>query len=338
MSERRKRARGRAAIRLGIQTAAGLAAALVATPAAHAGMAEADRWVRLPETIYTTVGSARDQDHDGLKDDLEARLADIWRPFFIFDEAENNGANTSQLSLQSWEPRVLFRVHPGAAQPYAPSVLRINWGFLFRMDGGFRASWICDNHHSGDTQLAEYELISKDGGVNWRIDRVDLRKNGSPWTWTNASALQISAPIANIAGAGYERPLPIIFMSAGKHHQYYTGSQCENAGGSCDEDCAGGASRVAHLMPWGYWTNVGEPNAHPTSAPNDHGVSTINRPFINYLGHIGYPNEEVWWANWQVEGCGAIFTGGMNPGPNNTGAYETGGGDTCTTPVVNLFQ
>ena len=310
-------------------------ATLLSAPLSSAGMVEAERWIKLPETIYATPGSARDRDGDGLKDDLESRLADTWRPFFVFDPAENNGANTSQLSLQNWEPRVLFRVHPGPALPSTSQVIRIQWGILFRMDGGFRASWICNNHHSGDSQGGEYELISFDGGVNWRLDRINMAKAG--WWWTNAPSLQVSGPVANIRGAWNDRPLPMVYMSAGKHHQYYTGSQCENASG-CDEDCAGGATRIAHLMPWGYWLNVGEPGNHPTSPAGDNGGNTINRPFVNWLWHIGYPNENTWWANWQREGCGAIFTGGMNPGPGNSGAYEVGGGNTCTTPINLLFQ
>jgi hypothetical protein len=69
------------------------------------------RSVTFSESIFT-ADPGRDQDGDGIKDDFEHRLADQWRPLFIFDEQENNGANTSQLSLQSWEPRVLFQVRP----------------------------------------------------------------------------------------------------------------------------------------------------------------------------------------------------------------------------------
>ncbi|WP_224367997.1 hypothetical protein [Hyalangium versicolor] len=298
---------------------------------AEAALSDADRWIKLPESIYVTGASSRDQDGDGLKDDLEHRLADTWRPYFVFDEGENNGANTSQLSLQSWEPRVLFQVRPeGCTTCAGARRLRVNWAFLFRMDGGYRGSNWCTNHHSGDSQRGVYELVSFDGGVNWALDRIDMW--GFGWAWANAPGLSFSAKYNNIGGTGYARPLPMVWMSAGKHHQYYSGDACENADGFCDDDCGGGAQRIANLTPWGYFTNVGEPTLHPLWS------GYINQPFVNDLWHIGYPNEYTWWAAWMRSDCGDIFTGGMNPGPDNTGAYQAGGGDTCTSPVYQLFD
>ncbi len=311
-----------------------VASALCVSLPAEAALADADRWIRLPETIFLTSASSRDQDKDGLKDDLEHRLADTWRPYFVFDEAENNGANTSQLSLQSWEPRVLFQVRPMpcATTPCGGTrYLKINWAFLFRMDGGFRADTVCTNHHSGDAQSGSYELVSFDGGVNWALERVNLWSSVG-WAWANAPGISYSPRYGNIGGSGYERPLPKVWMSAGKHHQYLSGSACENASGFCDDDCGGGAERIANLVPWGYFTNVGERANHPLWS------GYTNQPFTNDLWHIGYPNEYTWWAAWTRASCGDIFTGGMNPGPNNTGAFQAGSGDTCTSPVYSLFE
>lgn len=308
---------------------------------AHAGgMAEADRWVRLPASLFTSNASM-DLDRDGLRDDLENRLADTWRPYFEFDEAENNKANTSELSLQSWEPRVIFAVHKAKEQqPYANYTVRAKYGFLFRMDGGYRRSNWCTNYHSGDAQAAEYEFISMDG-INWRLDRVKL---ASGWVWTGTgSVLQLGPRTGNIGGAGFDRPLPKVYMSAGKHHQYYTASSCEAADlGICDDDCGGGAKRIGHLMVSGYWTNVGDYLYHPSSSSTN--PALVNRPFLNYLANIGYPNETVWANRWYRAACGYIFTGGMNSAPGNTGAWQPSSlfaslsaSNTCVTSVRDLF-
>jgi hypothetical protein len=320
----------------GVPLLALAAASLLSSLPAEASLADADRWIQLPESIYfppiRIPGNTRDQDKDGLKDDLEHRLADTWRPYFVFDEGENNGSNTSQLSLQSWEPRVLFQVSPQPCTDCGSTrYIRIKWAFLFRMDGGYRGSNYCTNHHSGDTQSGTYELVSFDGGVNWALNQMNMWGGSVGWAWANAPGISYSPRYGNIGGSGYDRPLPMVWMSAGKHHQYLSGGACENAGGFCDDDCGGGAQRIANLTPWGYFTNVGERANHPLWP------GYINQPFVNDLWHIGYPNEYTWWAAWVREGCGEIFTGGMNPGPDNTGAFQAGSGDTCTTPVHGLF-
>jgi hypothetical protein len=264
----------------------------------------------------------RDQDHDWLKDDMESRLADLWMPYFVFDEAENDtSSNTSQLSLQSWEPRVLFQVRPVGSTWDQVVKLKINYVILYRMDGGFRNSWICTNHHSGDAERLVYNLTSYDWGTTWKFESVEgFEETGLAGTdnyrlrWTN--------PQGDSA-----RPRLIVFKSAGKHHKYYNFEQCEISR-SCDDDCYGGAERLTNLNPWGYFTNVGEPENHPVWS------GWINQPFTNDLWHIGYPNEFTWAAAWRRSDCGDIFTGGMNPGPNNTGSYTVSSqGNTCVSPV-----
>jgi len=314
------------------------AVALYGAPG-QAALSDADRVVRLPESLYRfplnipgLFDPNRDRDNDTLKDDLENRLADIWRPYFIFDEEENDtSVNTSQISLQSWEPRIIYQVRPAGNVAFNGGwrFIYITYGILFRMDGGFRGALTCDNHHSGDSQKATYELASNDGGVTWVLNRINMY-SGKGWQWANAGSIAYTGRVANIGGNGSERPLPKIWMSSGKHHQYISSAECEVTA-FCDEDCSGGAQRIANLTPVGYFTNVGERELHPM----DWG---INQPFVNELWHIGYPNEFTWFAAWFRSDCGDIFTGGMNPGAGNTGAYTAGGGDTCTSPIYSLFR
>jgi hypothetical protein len=170
--------------------AAGLGVIAMRTPTAAGQISDENQLVTLPETIVAQLGSARDQDKDRLKDDLEARLADVWRPFLEFDEQENNGENTDQPSLLPHEPRTLFLVHPVAGcNPDAisaanPCTLRVQYRPLFRMDGGYRGSdhilgafGACTNHHSGDNLTIDYFVVSTDG-VTWRLQSMDGWRTG----------------------------------------------------------------------------------------------------------------------------------------------------------------
>jgi hypothetical protein len=190
------------------------------------------------------------------------------------------------------------------------------------MDGGYRGATFCTNHHSGDTSNFTYNLVST-GGSTWKLDTVS--------GFDNAGTMA-----ANHSSLTYSNSALIIYMSAGKHHKFYSHNHCETSPSSCNDDCSGGVHRFTNLAPLGYPLNVGEPELHPMG-------SSINRPFVNELWHIGYPNEFTWFASWvRSSACGhrlggAVFTGGMNSGPGNTGAWQAGGGDTCVTPVNALF-
>lgn len=301
------------------------AAAFGSSVSAFATIPDNLRKVTFSESIFT-ADPARDQDADGIKDDFEHRLADQWRPLFIFDEQENNGVNTPEPSLQSWEPRVLFQVRPnGFIGPLGSTRrLTVTYVILFRMDGGYRGSNWCYNHHSGDALNFTYNLVST-GGSTWKLDTVV--------GFDDAGELA-----ANDASLTYSNSALIIYMSAGKHHKYVSGSACENHSGFCDDDCGGGVHRFTDLAPLGYPLNVGEPELHPMG-------SSINQPFVNELWHIGYPSEWTWFAAWGRDDCvdhtpsGHVFTGGMNSAPGNTGAWVSSSqGNTCVTPVYALFN
>jgi len=224
-----------------------LAAALLLGGAARAAPPGDALRIGLPDSIYVTLSdpAGLDRDLDGLKDEHENRLADAWRPYFIFDENENLGEkchgavtgvetvidtacvvagcaaaagfgcliesvrttveeackvthdivspvckdNVGDVSLQPFEPVVLFQVRPLDGSASWPRRILVKWGFLFRLDGGFRASVYCTNYHYGDTQGGTYHLISSDG-VEWTLAELNLwssgwEQAGSPRTsWT----------------------------------------------------------------------------------------------------------------------------------------------------------
>jgi|GEM_PF-2136641 len=291
----------------------------------------------LPESIYLDPceNPSLDMDLDGLKDDFENALADAWRPYFIYDEGENNqgGADIDDDSLQSWEPRVLFQVRPIGGWDW-PRRIVINWAFLYRLDGGFRGSNTCLDWHYGDTQSGSYDLSSSDG-VTWHLDDLSLWSDVPTYTPyipdSSDPRIEWTAPRSTYWGEMDPRPSPIVHASAGKHHQYMTAADCEGKH-SCDDDCDGGAHRLTDLTPLGYFNNVGEPNNHPIP------------PFVTDLGLLGYPGEQVWSSSYQCKcsGMGAgytaqdCFTGGLGNNWKASGGTFT----SCTipTPVYKLFS
>lgn len=324
---------------------------------------------------------------DGLKDDFENRLADAWRPYFIFDEGENKREqchdvvsgvetvlndgcvvagcaaavgvgclidwvregiedgckvthdivsvackdNVDDDSLQDFEPVTLFQVRPMEGSAW-PRHIRIIWGFLWRLDGGFRASVACTNYHYGDTQGGSYQLVSEDG-ITWVLDKIALWQSGQEM----ATSSKISWTALHSNYGGTAKPSPIVFASAGKHHQYISGDACENEASflGCDDDCGGGAERLVNLTPKGSFSNVGEYKTHPASLGT-------NNPFVSELAPLGYPDEYVWWAKWKCrceqvlydDAEGECFTGGMG---NSWSASTTQRCD-VVSPVYKLFD
>jgi len=354
---------------------------------ARATISDADRSIALPDSIYTTLSdpASEDRDLDGLKDDYENRLADTWRPYFIFDENENSREhchdvvtgvetvidkacviagcaaaagclinsvrkaiensckvthkivspvcknNIDDDSLQPFEPVVLYQVRPIAGSAW-PRRIQIKWGFLWRLDGGYRTSVYCTNYHYGDTQRGVYELISFDG-VNWEIDSLNLWASGRKKA--NSSKIYWTEPRSTYWNEMEQRPSPIIYASAGKHHQYISGDACESDAGGCDDDCGGGAERLANLAPNGTFNNVGEPNNHPS----DKG---INNPFVTDLAPLGYPEEYVWWAKWRCK-CKQVFYDDEEGGCFTGGVGKNWSASTIqrcnvVTPTYKLFE
>ena len=246
----------------------------------------------LPESIYldSCEDHSLDMDKDGLKDNFENALADAWRPYFIYDQNENDrDHNIDDDSLQSWEPRVLFQVRPTGYHQIV-----IKWAFLYRLDGGYRESWDCIDWHYGDTQGGSYQLVSSDG-ITWQLDDIDLWSDVPSPTSANDPRIEWTAPRSTYWGEMDLRPSPIVHASAGKHHQYMTAADCE-ADHSCDDDCDGGAERSADTAPLGYFNNVGEPNNHPSP------------PFVTDLGPLGYPGEHVWYSAYKCK-CSGMGAG-----------------------------
>jgi hypothetical protein len=221
---------------------------------------------------------------------------------------------------------VLFQVRPKASAD-ARQRLQIKWGFLWRLDGGYRDSNTCTNYHYGDTQSGEFELVSDDG-VNWSLEWLDVWDD-TEIAYANAGGMEWTDPRSTYWNQLEPRPSPIIWASAGKHHQYRDRANCGQHGlgipgvNECADHCAGGAQRLANLSPHGTFTNVGE----------------AQHPLLDDLTPFGYPGEMVWYASWRCR-CGDngfqdCFTGGTGKDWSASGWPQR-----CdvTSPVKSLFN
>jgi hypothetical protein len=210
----------------------------------------------------------RDLDHDGLVDDLEDSLAAACHPYFVFDADEQ--------AREPLEPVTLFQVRPLDVSNYANLRVRIRWVFLYRKDGGYGPDSWCKDGHAGDIETAWYDLASQDGGLSWDIVRIGLDDEGR-LEWRPGK------PGLETYGSH-----PVIRVSAGKHHQYFSSAyDHQNSVYStwgCNEDVNGkGAFFIPDLQSVNkaMFNNVGEPEHHPFP------------PFIGSLDRI-YPGQSVW--------------------------------------------
>jgi Dockerin type I domain len=265
----------------------------------------------LGETLFVSEKKdvERDHDNDGLKDDLEAALAEHFRPRLVFDSDESHRL--------PGEPVTLFQERPiGCTGVGCPGRYRIliKYGFLFRRDGGYGESSDCWDDHNGDNQPATFELDSADG-KDWTLNQVS---NGSfVWPANRASGDKVGVHQIQWHLDSH----PIIYMSAHKHHQYFNTNYDEDdsiySGYDCNDDVNGKGAKVMPSLISPYPdhrpNNVGEPELKVPRKCLQYEVDinqkliTVKRCvkwaarpdndvkyFITDLGPFGYPSEDAW--------------------------------------------
>jgi hypothetical protein len=227
--------------------------------------------INLGRPIFVPPGSEGDADGDGLDDTLENLMALVSAPVFRFDSDEEDRRPN--------EPVTLFRVFPN---PTEPGQLKIRWVFLYANDGGY-GPWpaYCPfDSHPGDNDTATWDLgPTSEDGSSWQITRVrlGLNINNAAMSWPGSSRLEVRG-----------RAHPVIYMSAGKHHEYFTRDNDENdsfySGSGCNDRVNGqGPELPANLRFADRFTNVGEPNGR----------------LIDGLGDIdpAFARESAWGTN-----------------------------------------
>ncbi len=245
---------------------------------------------RLNRSLFLSASDTQgmDRDHDGLVDMLEGELATIFSPYFIFDRKEE--------ARQQVEPVVIFQVIPVYTESTPPRI-GIRWVFLFARDGGYGPdAGICSGRdaHPGDNDDAYYELISRDNGLTWTITKIKLSFKGLEWP--RNSRLEV-----------HELTHPIIYMSASKHHEYFTRDRDRQddslySDHYCNDNVDGkGAQILADVRsfrgknPQIPYNNVGEFDWHPSP------------PFVNDLSYF-YSGQSAWRnQNFYSPDCGPIL-------------------------------
>jgi hypothetical protein len=221
--------------------------------------------------VIATADAAQDRDRDGLRDALEAKVAEAFVPHLVFDSAEAHRL--------PGEPKTLFQVRPvGEGRE-----LDVRYAFLFRRDGGYGPSSWCDDAHNGDNQAAGLRVRSTDGR-RWTIAVVT---NGA-YAWPAHKRVE-----------WYRDTHARIYMSSHKHHQFFDtsmdGEDSPYSKWGCNDDVNGRGARIlpslVSPLPDRRPSNVGEPEAHDAAH------------FIGALDAFGYAGEHAWGTR--------NFTGGL---------------------------
>lgn len=257
----------------------------------------------LKRSLFTTQSDplSLDRDQDGLVDELENQLASSFRPFLIFDDTEG--------SRLSHEPVTLFQVtslvqgkyglrkswvwKPIPVPESGTHLLGVMWVFLFQQDSGYgsRSDWHCVNRnsHQGDNDDALFVLESTDEGNSWRLVFVGLSSRGADRVqgypvfpskhpiWPFRSRLEV-----------YDLTHPVIYLSAGKHHQHLTrdldGQDSPYGGVPILDDCDDDINALGER----FFADITSLNP-----PNFNNVGELEKPLSDDLSRF-YPAKSAW--------------------------------------------
>ena len=264
------------------------------------GVGYAQTWHPAPFDLGTVLfvyqSPEFDRDRDGLRDALEWKLAEAFKPTLRFDSSEHHRL--------PHEPVTLFQVRPtgciGEDCRKQPSTVWLKYALLYQKDGGYGPSSDCKDAHNGDNQSVDFKLQSNDGRI-WKLVHI------------NISGFQYSQPFSGQANDGRHVHL---FLSAHKHHHYFgTGNDHKDSPYSdwgCNDDVNGQGAQVSPKLfgevcrklgiSGGVQTvgcremphNVGEREAHDATF------------FVGPLDSFSYEGEDAW--------SDKDFKGGLGPG------------------------
>ncbi len=227
-----------------------------------------------PDTDAADLDAA-DADYDCILDRAEHEVAEYFKPYFIFDSRERARRTFEPVTLYQVTPyhKKLFRSLGERSCSERARILEIIYTSLWRQDGGFGSSSVCDSSHPGDNQAIRIYVWAAAGGKRFKIVGAHLGK-----------ALWPKDTIRFVADRH-----PVLYYSSGKHHHYvrtYADRTKPHAPLGCYEEVDGrGAPLFATLTSDAAprrFNNVGERAHHPA------------RYFINDLTHFGFPDEDAW--------------------------------------------
>jgi hypothetical protein len=143
---------------------------------------------------------SRDQDKDGLVDEVEADLAEAFSPFFLFDSDEPS----SSFRPNYGEPLGLFQVTPVDCNslddywlPEDAMVVEITYQHLYEYDAGRGACGVTwGDYHRGDNHFVRAWVLYSDGifglfcykqgdSTAWAIGPCPVNSDGDTMAWWN---------------------------------------------------------------------------------------------------------------------------------------------------------
>jgi hypothetical protein len=146
---------------------------------------------------------ARDEDNNGLDDEVESELAACFVPEVRFDSLEN--------ALRVDEPHVMF-----SASPLGARSIRLHFAFLFAKDGGYvlGTQFPClSDEHDGDVESVTVDVAWTDRNGGWFGVPASMRIR-DPRDGAERIAAATQGPQALQLSATH----PVLYATAGKHH------------------------------------------------------------------------------------------------------------------------
>jgi hypothetical protein len=264
-------------------------------------------WLRLAQG----EDCARDEDGNGLDDEIETALATCFVPEVKFDSQEN--------ALRVDEPQVLFSAYAVGAH-----LVRFRFAYLFARDGGYvlGTDFPClTDDHDGDVESVAVDVTWTDRDGGWF---------GAPVAMRTSHPRDGSECMSSVGNAAQPLLLdgthPVLYATAGKHHWLHraeTLTYACNCGpiGRCgsvrDRADGAGLSVVPPLVRHapGFYSDRARIASH-TPIDDDGGnfwnacsfgargalLRATRSLASNDLGLLGYPGERVF---------GACFRGGF---------------------------
>jgi len=236
----------------------------------------------------------RDRDRDGLDDEMENRLATVFRPIYVNHSSEDGtrtGIYRTVVGDMVTEPATLFQVHPEGKDEIVIRFMK-----LWRHDVYDKP--LCGGHDGDSQHHRLYLRTAPTGNAGrdrfWYVSRV---RGGiqQDMDWEAGDRSLRGPRFEGESGANGTATHLVIYFSKGKHHEYGDGGWS----GQTDRDCI---NIKAHTNGRGHQHQPPLPRrAASLRSPSGRGdrfdftnVGTVAHPFFDDLGPYGFPGQRVW--------------------------------------------
>jgi hypothetical protein len=229
--------------------------------------------VTLAHNLYDTgagcrpiYGQARDADHDGLCDASELELARRVAPV---------------LKLADREPllqrmRTIWQVHDAGRGEVVVSYVQTWVADISPSHGA-----TINVNHPGDTEEVRYWLLSRDGGLSFRLVRARYWHHTSRQEWAQNDVAP-GTPLETVQVG--DEVHPVVWVQQNAHGSYLDRETCARDPEGDGEPCGDGLSALAPVTRRG---NVGEAGAPLLGEDGDPSAPV-------HMAELGFPGESAW--------------------------------------------